>query len=183
MRLWEITNDLIDKVSMLVITDEDRHNLHFWDQFGGDGSAIQWTKHPKLQPFVDKKKKKQKPRADISPFRLGSLALNGKARDALGDFLSQFGQLLEIDVLGDVEYYYNVTNVIPAIDRERSEVLPGGFVKKAAFDESVVPAQATVFKDTVTRSSIFVNDAAKSELEKRIVDSDITGMSFRQVWE
>jgi len=81
----------------------------------------------------------------------------------------QFGQLLEIDVLGDIEYYYNVTNVIPAIDRERSEVLPGGFVKKAALDESLIPAQVTVFKDAVARSSIFVNDAAKSELEKQIV--------------
>lgn len=182
MRLWEITNDLIGQVSMLVVTDEDRLNLAFWDQFRDDGSPIHWKKRPKLQPFADKKRKKQKPRADISPFRPGSLALNGKARDALGDFLGQFGQLLEIDVLGEVEYYYNVTNVIACVDLDRSEVVPGGFVKKPAFNDSLIPTQAAVFKDAAVLSSIYVNDAAKTELEKRIAESGITGMGFKQIW-
>ena len=35
MAIWEITNDAIDKASMLVATEADRANLHFWDQFGG----------------------------------------------------------------------------------------------------------------------------------------------------
>ena len=178
MTIWEITNDLIDKASMLVVTEDDRSNLYFWDQFGGDGSPIHWTKPPKLQPFVDKKRSKQKPRADVSPFRPGSLALNAKARDALGDFLGRFGQLLEIDVLGEIEYYYNVTNVIDCIDHERSEVLPGGFVQKPAFRESSIPTQAAVFKDAAHRPGVYANDAAKSELEKRIAESGITGMGF-----
>ena len=180
MTIWEIANDLIDKASMLVATEDDRANLHFWDQFGGDGSPIHWSKPPKLQTFVDKKRAKPKPRADISPFRPGSLALNARARDALGEFLGQFGQLLEIDVLGEVEYYYNITNVIGCIDHDRSEVLPGGFIKKPAFKDSSIPTQAAVFKDAAHRSSIYVNDAAKSELEKRIAESGITGMSFRE---
>lgn len=183
MTIWEITNDLINKVSMLVVTESDRSSLHFWDQFGGDGSPIHWIKPPKLQPFVDKKRAKQKPRADISPFMPGSLALNARAHGALGDFLGRFGQLLEIDVLGETEYYYNVTHVIDGIDREKSEVLPGGFVKKPAFKEFSIPVQATVFKDASHRSSIYVNDAAKSELEKRIAKSGITGMSFTKAGE
>ena len=180
MAIWEITNDAIDKASMLVATEADRANLHFWDQFGGDGSPIHWSRPPKLQPFIDKKRTKPKPRADISPFRPGSLALNARARDALCEFLGQFGQLLEIDVLGDVEYYYNVTNVIDCIDLDRSEVLPGGFVRKPAFRESLIPGDAAVFKDARHPSSIYVNDAGKSELERRIAESGITGMSFRQ---
>ncbi|HTV87031.1 MAG TPA: hypothetical protein VME63_16645 [Dyella sp.] len=167
---------------MLVVTDQDRLNLGFWDQFSDDGSMMRWNRRPKLQPYVDKKRKKQKPRADISPFRPGSLALNAKAHDALGDFLGQFGQLLEIDVLGEVEYYYNVTNVIASVDLDRSDVVPGGFVKKPAFNESSIPAQATVFKDAAVLSSIYVNDAAKFELEERIAASGITGMGFKQVW-
>ncbi|RUL68514.1 hypothetical protein [Dyella choica] len=173
---------MIDQVSMLVVTDEDRLNFSFWDQFRDDGSSMHWNKRPKLQPFVDKKRKKQKPRADISPFRPGGLALNGKARDALGDFLSQFGQLLEIDVLGEVEYYYNVTNVLTSVDLNQSEVVPGGFVKKPAFNASSVPSQATVFKDAAVLSSIYVNDAAKLELENRIAESGIRGIGFKQVW-
>lgn len=180
MTIWEIATDSIDKASMLVVTEGDRANLHFWDQFGGDGSPIRWSKPPKLQPFVDKKRSKQKPRADISPFRPGGLALSAKARDALGDFLGQFGQLLEIDVLGQVEYYYNITNVIGCIDHDRSEILPGGFMKRPAFNDSSIPTEAAVFKDATHRSSIYVNAAAKSELEKRIARSGITGISFRK---
>ncbi len=178
MTIWEIANDSIDKASMLVATESDRANLHFWDQFGGDGSPIHWSKPPKLQPFIDKKRSKPKPRVDISPFRPGSLALNARARDALGEFLGQFGQLLEIDVLGEVEYYYNITNVIDCIDHDRSNVLPGGFIKKPVFKDSAIPTQAAIFKDATHRSSIYVNGAAKSELEKRIAESGITGMSF-----
>jgi hypothetical protein len=29
MTIWEIANDLIDKASMLVATEDDRANLHF----------------------------------------------------------------------------------------------------------------------------------------------------------
>lgn len=182
MKVWEITNDLLDKVAMLVITDEDQYDLHFWDQFGGDGSPLHWNKRPKLQPFVDKRRKKPKPRADISPFRPGGLVLNGKARDALGDFLVQFGQLLELDVQGQVEYYYNVTRIIVCVDRDRSEVWPEGYVERAAFKDSSIPAAAAIFKDSTIKSKIYANDEAKIELEQRIVKHGITGMSFKQVW-
>ena len=53
MTIWEITNDSIDRASMLVATEDDRFNLNFWDQFGGDVAPIQRSKPPKLQPFVD----------------------------------------------------------------------------------------------------------------------------------
>lgn len=181
MKIWEITNDLMNKVSMLVATDADRLKMNFWDQFGGNGLILHWDVPPKLQPFVEKKRSKQKPRADVSPFRPGSLALNGKSRDALGDFIRQFGQLLEIDVLNTVEYYYNVTNVISCIDYDRSEVLPGGFVKTPVFKVSLIPMSATIFKCVGHPSSIYVNEAGKSELERRIAESGITGMSFKLV--
>lgn len=180
MTIWEIANDSIDKASMLVATEDDRFNLNFWGQFGGDGSPIHWAKPPKLQPFVDKKRAKSKPRVDISPFMPGSLALNAKTRNALGDFLDRFGQLLEIDVLGEAEYYYNITNVIDCIDRDASEVLPGGFVKKPAFKASSIPTEASLFKDATHPSSIYANDAAKAELERRIAECGITGMGFRR---
>lgn len=178
MTIWEITNNLINKVPMLVVTEHDRSNAHFWDQFGGDGSPVHWAKSPKLQPFVDRKRSKQKPRADISPFMPGSLVLNTKASDALGEFLSRFGQLLEVDVMGEAEHYYNVTNVIDCIDLDRSEVLPGGFIKTPAFKEASIPTQAAVFKDAARPSSIYVNEAAKLELERRIAATGVTGMSF-----
>lgn len=182
MKVWEITNDWLDKVAMLVVTDEDKNSPQFWDQFGGNGAPLHWAKHPKLQVYVDKKRKKPKPRADISPFTPEGLVLNGKARDALGDFLIQFGQLLELDVEGHVEYYYNVTRVISCVDRDRSEVLPGGYVKTPVFKDSSVPEAAAVFRDSSIPTSIYANDKAKAELEQRIAKHGITGMSFKQVW-
>lgn len=53
MTLWETTNDSIDKASMLVATEDDRFNLHFWDRFGGAVAPIRWSKPSRLQPFVD----------------------------------------------------------------------------------------------------------------------------------
>jgi hypothetical protein len=119
-------------------------------------------------------------REGVGEDELASISAHLEQDRALGEFLGQFGQLLEIDVLGEVEYYYNITNVIDCIDHDRSNVLPGGFIKKPVFKDSAIPTQAAIFKDATHRSSIYVNDAAKSELEKRIAESGITGMSFRK---
>lgn len=182
MNVWQIKNDLIGKVAMLVATQEDGHSREFWEHFEGDGSSLHWTSRPKLAVFIDKRSKKPKPRADISPFTGDGLIINSKARDALGDFLSQFGQLLEVDVEGQVEYYYNVTNVIHCVDEARSEKLPEGTIDKPAFIDKSIPKQASLFIDPSTVMDIYVNDAGKAELESRIKQAGIKGMSFEQVW-
>ena len=183
MTIWEITHPRMNEVSPLVRTAEDMQNPHFQKQFGGDGSKLQWLKRPKLTVKVEKgkKKQKQKPRSDVSPFTAPGLVFNDKVRGALGDFLRKFGQVLEIEVDDGVEYYYNVTQVVPCIDEGRSEKYPEGSIAKAVFDESKLPAEPLVFIDPLMRGSIYVNDSAKAELERLIQQANITGMAFEQV--
>jgi hypothetical protein len=178
MTIWEITHPRMNDVAPLVRTAEDMLNPHFQKQFGGDGSQLQWLKRPKLTVKVEKGKKRQKPRSDVSPFTAPGLVFNGKVRDALGDFLRKFGQILEVEVDDDVEYYYNVTQVIPSVDEGRSQKYPEGSIAKAVFDESKLPAEPVIFIDPLMRGSIFVNDSAKAELERLIQWAAITGMAF-----
>jgi hypothetical protein len=182
MNVWAIKNDLLGKVAMLVATDEDGHSREFWAHFEGDGSPLHWTSRPKLAVFIDKRSKKPKPRADISPFTGDGLMINGKARDALGDFLSQFGQLLEVDVEGQVEYYYNITNVIHCVDQVHSVKRIDGTIAKPAFIDASIPKEASIFIDPSTVMDIYVNDAGKAELERRIKQAGIKGMSFERMW-
>ncbi|HET7329896.1 hypothetical protein [Dyella sp.] len=179
MSVWEITNRLTNDVAMLVMTAEDRQDPKSGKEFDVNGVPMRWRRRPALDLYIARGRKKPKPRADLSPFRPGALVLNAKARDALGDFLGQFGQLLELDVAGQVEYFYNVTNIQPCIDRDRSEKRPEGSIAKEMFSESAVPSTPAVFKDPLTaRTSIYVNDGAKAILEQRIAEFGITGMDF-----
>ena len=179
MGVWEITNSLVNDVAMLVMTAKDRGDPDSGKEFDVNGKPLRWRRRPSLELYIAKGRKTPKPRADLSPFLPGVLVLNAKARAAIGDFLAQFGQLLEIDVVGQVEYFYNVTNVIPCIDRDRSEKRAAGTISKEVFNESVVPLPPAVFKDPLTAGTkIYVNDAAKSVLEHQIAEFGITGMHF-----
>jgi hypothetical protein len=182
MKIWQIKNDLINKVAMLVATDEADEDDDFWDQFEGDGRPLHWAKRPKLEVFKEKRQKMPKPRADVSPFTADGLVLSAKARDALGDFLLQFGQLLELDVEGHIEYYFNPTNPIACVDETKSAKRASGVIDRPSFIDSAIPTQAAVFIDPSTTGDIYVNDAARTELEQRIKQAGITGMSFEQVW-
>jgi hypothetical protein len=183
MNVWQIKNNLMSEVAMLVAAGEEARNPAFWEPFGGAGRPVQWNVHPKLKVIKDQRSKKPKPRADISPFTADGLVLNGKARETLGDFLSQFGQLLELDVEGDVEYYFNVTHAVACLDQERSERRPSGAISKPLFIDSAIPVSAAVFVDPSKPADIYVNDSARTELEHPIKHTGITGMSFVQVWK
>lgn len=185
MSVWEITTSLIDKVAMLVVADDDEGDFErskeLAKRFDLGGLPLHWATRPRLGVFVDKRSRKPKPRADISPFKPGALVLSEKAHQALGDFLAPFGQLLEVEVEGQTEYYYNVTNLIHCLDRGRSKIQPFGFVETAVLNEAAVPATPAVFKDPTIQTSIYANDAAKASLEERIAGHGLTGMGFRKV--
>ena len=96
----------------------------------------------------------------------------------MGSFLQRFGQLLEVDVDGRVEYFYNVTNVLECLDRENSEI-EGSYVERPAFRVQLVPDAPTVFVEPELAGRIFVNEAAKKILEAGMVENGIVRMSFR----
>jgi hypothetical protein len=177
MSVWEVTNKWMNSVASYVRTPEDMNNPNFRKQFGMGGTPLKWVKRPRFTVKVEKGNKRPKPRADVNTINAPGPVLNARARDVLGDFLTQFGQLLEVEVDGQVEYYYNVTHVIPGLDHEHSKI-EVGYVDKAVFKKSAIPSAPAVFVDPAVVSRIFVNDAAKAELEARMAKHNIIGMSF-----
>jgi hypothetical protein len=148
-------------------------------KFEANGTAKDWMSRPHVQFEVEPRKKVQRAAADVSMFFPGSIVLSQEARAALGGFLTRFGQLLELDVQGQVRYFYNVTHVVDCIDDERTTRTKDGSLKKVAFDLSKVPEEACVFKAPLTaRFQLYVNDAAKKLLEQWARDAQLTGFEI-----
>jgi hypothetical protein len=182
MTVWEITNKWANDVAGVTHADDIEFDpvgsVEFWRQFEGFGSSLLWNCRPRLATIEFEGRRKRRPRADVSPFTSPGLVVNAKVRGALGEFLSQFGQLLEVDVDGQVEYYYNVTNVLECLDRERSEK-EGYYVERPVFHEGLIADTPVIFVEPELPGRIFVNDSAKGILDNGIAESGIIGMSFR----
>lgn len=174
-KLWEFSTAGTNDYSVYVHANvEDARQ----DIFGTDGKPKKWIYRPRIEVFVDKKRKIQKPQADIRHVAVGSIILNERAYAALGPFLQKFGQLLELDCQGQVRYFYNITNLISVIDFEASEKIETAVIRPAFHDEKI-PADAQIFKDPLTaRTRMFVTQAAKEILEKIIDEHSLTGLFF-----
>jgi hypothetical protein len=178
MSVWELRNANVNDHAVLVLPDEDE-DIDIDKVFGGSGVPLNWRRKRRLDVFVDKRRTKAKPRADVSAFLPGALVLNGRAFEALGGFLGQFGQLLQVTVEGQVEYFYNVTHLVRCVDPVRSQKYPEGTISKEVFDESAVPSDAAVFKDPSTAPvRIYANEAAKAKLTGLIEGAALTGLEF-----
>lgn len=180
MNVWQLKAGPADRLAMLVLPEADQV-IGAMAQFGGDGRPLRWAAPPRLQ-FHTEPRRKSLPRGDVSPFLPGALVLNAKAHAALGVFLEHFGQLLPVAVDDDVAYFFNATNVIDCIDRERSQLRPGGTIGREVFRADVIPTESLVFKaPETTRSRIYANAAAKQVLEGAVTAHAITGLQFVQV--
>ena len=175
MKIWELRYDGVNDHAVLVSLEGAMSILTI---FGVDGKPKEWVARPKVTPFIEKRRKTAKPRADLSYLIAGSIMLNEKACQALKDFLLPFGQLLEVDCQGEVEYFYNVTNLVPCIDYERSGKT-GSSVIKEVFLPDAVPEMPLVFKDPYTaKSCIYLNQAGKEKFEKLCADAGLFGARF-----
>lgn len=173
MGLWEMRCGNLNNFSGLVyVNDED-----VWaNLFGSDGTPKHWQTRPKVQPFVNKRKKKQLPQADFAYLTPGTIFLSEKAFGALQDFFEQFGQLLPVDCVGEPRYYLNITNLISVVDYDNS-VKTGTAVTSAAFLADATPISAQIFKDPLTaKTRIYLTDAAKAIIEQRIAEFQLTGL-------
>jgi hypothetical protein len=177
MTVWEIKAGPADRVAMLVVPQGEQA-IGAMKRFGGHGDALHWQERPRLQAYVEKRRKRL-PRSDVSPFVPGALVLNAKAFAAVGGFLAGFGQLLELDVDGEVEYFFNATRLVPCMDRQRSEVRPGDSVGKETFLTTAIPSEPVVFNDAVTaRSRLYTSEAGKLALEEMAAAHAVSGLVF-----
>lgn len=175
MNVWELKSGPLNAFAPLVITLEDRSRMAL---LFADGQAKAWPQAPSVGFLVDKRTKGL-PRADVPMLVNGALALTQRAKEALGPLLSRFGQLVPLDCKDQPVWYFNVTTVIDGLDRQSSVLREDGSIAKEAFFASKVPLQATVFKDPAKlRSRIYVNQAAKDEIDKIVGEHGLTGLEI-----
>lgn len=174
MAIWELRCGSVNEFAQIVSRDYDNIEDELFDT---DGSPKDWKDRPLVGWAVDKRKKTQKPRADVSLLLPGALVLNERAREALGPLLSKFGQLLELDCEGEPRWFFNATHIVSCVDEAKSEKFEDGGVKLEAFDESKAPKEAAVFKDPLTAMvRIYVNETGKKAIEKIAKDAGLTGI-------
>jgi hypothetical protein len=174
MAIWELRCGSVNEFAAIVSRDYDNIEDELFDT---DGRPKDWKDRPPVGYAVDKRKKTQKPRADVSLLLPGALVLNERAREALGPFLSKFGQLMELDCEGEPRWFFNATNLVACVDKDRSEKFEDGGIMLEALDESKAPKDAAVFKDPSTAPvRIYVNDAGKRAIEKLATDAGLTGI-------
>jgi hypothetical protein len=178
MNIWELRCANINDYSVVVPTSD----LDLLEGvFDINGKPLQWTFIPIIKYADDRAKGKQKPRpvADVANFGPGAFVLNAKAKEALGSFLEQFGQLLEVQTPGGAEFrwLYNVTNLVKCIDLERSEKSETGGLRAEVFYDINVPRTAAVFKDPSTAGvRMYVNDPGKDLIERIVSESGLSGV-------
>ncbi len=178
MNVWELRCANINDYSMVVPESElDLLN----GVFDIDGMALDWNFIPVVK-YADSRsrgKKTQRAVADVATFGPGAFVLSQKAFDALGPFLGQFGQLLEVQTAGGAEFrrFYNVTNILKCVDVERSEKSDSGGIRSEVFYDINVPRSAAVFKDPSTAAfRIYTNDPGKELIERIVKDAGLTGV-------
>ncbi len=86
--------------------------------------------------------------------------------------------MLELDCQGEIEYFYNVTNLISCIDYEKSEKT-GTSVTQETFITKAIPHEACVFKAPETAAtSIYLNQAGKEKFEQIASAANLFGARF-----
>jgi len=176
MTVWELKNAALNDFAPLVAAQNADIDAGVFD---ARGLPLSWQEPPRLAVFVEPRKTRPKPRADISGLRPGALVLNDKAMDVLGKVLTRFGQLLAVDVEGQREWFYNVTTMLDCIDEASSDKRSTGAIARERFHSDRIPTEPTVFKDPRTaRTRIYANDAARLLLQGLLDEAGITGAMF-----
>ena len=182
MQVWNWNGAANGFTTLLPVRDEDI----LTGVFTADGTPKAWTNRPQVMPGIQRVKKKQHPLGDLSFVMGASVVLNEKAYAALEGFLRPFGQFLELDMIdetgiagGDQRlYFYNVTNVIPCIDFDRSAT-EGKKVVRPAFHSDAIPAGVQVFKDPLRKKmDIYLTAGARDELTRLIETNGLRGSTI-----
>lgn len=178
VKVWELKSGSVNDYAPLVFSSDRDLDSGMFDI---QGEAISWRKIPRIEVFIEPRKEKPKPLADVSALTPGALVMNDRTRGVLEPFLSQFGQFLEMECSGEPYWFYNVTNLIACIDEPRSAKRPSGSIVKEEFFEDRLSVGAAVFKDPLTAEAVlYVNEAGKAALEIIITEAAIVGVAFAE---
>jgi hypothetical protein len=173
MKVWELRCGDVEDFAMIVPSLEDAVAF----RFQVNGQPLDWMSPPVIE-YADSRSrgKKKRPVADVATGGPGSFFLSQKAVEALGPFLSKFGQILPVQTAGgaDWRHFYNVTNLVRCVQLSGAE---GGGVPVETFYDINVPREPAVFKDPQTaKYRMYVNEPGRELLERLAAEAGLTGL-------
>jgi len=146
-----------------------------------------WKAPPELllysAPHNKKKGKKARLVPDIGYFVPGSIIINEKSYQVLGEYLSRFGELVDICIEGEHWYSYNLTNIkTDAVDLANSNCMAGGTVKIPAFFSDRLPSEPQIFKlpETKLLRMYCIGNGGES-LKSLVENNGLTGLTFKPI--
>jgi hypothetical protein len=145
-----------------------------------DGQKKNWRSRPKVVPGIEPRNKKAKPILPIGHIAVGSIVLQPHAVSVIGEFLCQFGELLDVEYEGGLVYFYNCTTLLQVVDFANSKKSgTGKSILRPAFLASSIPTSPVIFKDPLTAStSLYVSNAAREWLEPMLAEHKLAGLRF-----
>ncbi|MFN0160315.1 MAG: imm11 family protein [Burkholderiales bacterium] len=134
--------------------------------------------------ILDGRADHKRPITDCPVFVAGVPVLSAQAIEALKPQLEAAGELLPLTHETHRYFVFNVTNVVDALDEERSELMRFGssgrimLVKAFAFHEDRL-GRHCVFKDhRLVRNTVFATEA----FVNAVADARLSGFRFGKVW-
>ncbi len=151
--------------------------------FDGQSAATNWIPIHVKRVKDEVRKRKMLP-GDFPGGGLGDLAMSKKAKETIGPFLKQYGELLPL-ACDDGEFWtLNVTCIIDALDETKSVLHRSKqdgsilIIAKYAFRPEALE-NAVIFRiPQYARGSIFVT----TPFVELIKSTDLTGIVFKQIW-
>lgn len=164
--LWDVTAAFDNKFASY--TYSNPLDAEF-GTFETNGQPKRWSTRPTIARGVLPNKRKMPPIPLIGHLNLASLILQPPAVAILGEFLCQFGELLDVNFEGSLVYFYNVTTVLAVVDEANSQKTASGkSITRPAFFDDAIPQTAMLFKAPQTaNTSLYATDEAKRWLDQQ----------------
>jgi len=167
---------------LLALSKGDQERLRFDGTKRSDG----WERIKLKRLTVDNAGRKRH-RTDFPGGTSGTkIFLSAKAKDALEPLLANHGELLPIEAEdGEPYWIFNVTNLVNALDSEKSEVLRSKdtgrvlMINKHAFKPDQVEDQVVFKLSDAPLGPLFVTET----FVRGVRDSGLLGLEFTPVWE
>lgn len=149
--------------------------------FSGEKMSESWVPLD-VEILVEENDQKAK-KNDIPSLSPGIPVFTKRAADALGTLLTSNGELLPLGSPVGEYYAFNVTNIIDALNVERSDVKRFGSgkimrVNKYEFFREKVVGEVIFKIPQLRRSHIFVTDVFLNAVQKM----DLHGIVLKEVW-
>jgi len=182
MNIYRVDADCAYGVLPIV---EEPGLVRFWRETAGKPSSANW-RIPTMLVELDNDFVPVDCVCSATPPGRG-LLLNRRARDALGELLSPYGEFLPVR-LGSFDYrWFNCTVQVDAVDQERTEGVraepparPGFWMRitRWAFKPEALAQPPVIFGLPRDRPTLLCGDVLKSAVEQ----ADLLGFEFQLLW-